>query len=150
MASGSVPCSASPSGPAVAGKHDPNKEIDFMLRNHLKVHNIGEHSFNVCWLGPAQDSKKYQKRTGVACVTICFEFLKQMQEAGITCMQQLVYAVTSGKIMEEAIEATAKARKAAHRDYQEMVPFLLDRSILLQAQSFGTRRERSSETAAEH
>jgi hypothetical protein len=35
-------------------------------------------------------------------------------------MQQLVYAVTSGKIMEEAIEATAKARKAAHRDYQEI------------------------------
>jgi hypothetical protein len=33
-------------------------------------------------------------------------------------MQQLVYAVTSGQIMEEAIEATAKARKAAHRDYQ--------------------------------
>jgi hypothetical protein len=119
MASGSVPCSASPSGPAVAAKDDPNKEIGFMLRDHLKVHKIGEHSFNVCWLGPAQEAGKYQKRTGVACVTICFEFLRQMQEAGITCMQQLVYyAVTSGKIMEEAIEATAKARKAAHWDYQ--------------------------------
>jgi hypothetical protein len=126
MASGSVPCSASPSGPAVVAKDDHNKEIGFMLRNHLKVHNIGEHSFNLCLLGLAQDSGKYQKRTRVACVTICFEFLKQMQEAGITCMQQLVYAVTSGKIMEEAIEATAKAGKAAHRDYQ-VIPDALKR-----------------------
>jgi hypothetical protein len=87
MASRSPPSSSdSPSGLAVAAKDDPNSEIDFMLRPHLQVHKIGEHSINVCWLGPAQDSGKYQKRTGVACVTICFEFLKRMQAAGITCM----------------------------------------------------------------
>jgi hypothetical protein len=95
MASRSAPCSALPSGPAVAAKDDPNREIDFMLRNHLKVHKIEEHSFNVCWLGPAQDSERYGKKTGVACVTICFKLLKRMQQEGITCMQQLVYSVTS-------------------------------------------------------
>jgi hypothetical protein len=51
---------------------------------------------------------------------MCFEFLKQRQAAGITCMQQLVYAVTSGKIMEQAIGATAKARNPAYKDYQEI------------------------------
>jgi hypothetical protein len=63
---------------------------------------------------------KYQKKTGVACLTISFEFLKQMQAAGITCMQQLVYAVTSGTIMEQAIGATAKLKNPAHRDNQEI------------------------------
>jgi hypothetical protein len=118
MASGSAPCSALPSGPAVAAKDDPNREIVFMLRDHLKVHKIKEHSFNVCWLGPAQDSERYGKKTGVACVTICFKLLKRMQQEGITCMQQLVYFVTSGKMMEKAVEATTKLRNHAHWDHQ--------------------------------
>jgi hypothetical protein len=100
MASGSTPCSALPSGPAVAAKDDHNREIDFMLRDHLKVHKIGEHFFNVCWLGPAQGSEGYGRKTGVACVTIRFELLKRMQQEGITCKQQLVYFVTSKKMME--------------------------------------------------
>jgi hypothetical protein len=126
MASGSAPCSALPTGPAVAAKDDPNREIDFMLQDHLKVHKIKEHSFNVCWLGLAQDSERYGKKTGVACVTIYFELLKRMQQEGITCMQQLVHFVTSRKMMEEAVEATIKLRNHAHRDYQ-LIPGAFER-----------------------
>jgi hypothetical protein len=32
-------------------------------------------------------------------------------------MQQLVYFVTSGKVMEKAVEATAKLRNHDHQDY---------------------------------
>jgi hypothetical protein len=79
MASGSAPCSALPSGPAVTAKDDLYREIDFMLRDHLKVHRIKEHSPNVCWMGPAQDLERYGKNTGVACVTIYLELMKRMQ-----------------------------------------------------------------------